>query len=216
MGRARTDTPLYAWVLRLRHIHPGAVLCFVLFEGTTALAGLLAFAELVSWWLVPVLPLAVAAMVKLNDVVVGAFTTVPTTATAPTGGLRPDPPSPQPVGGDLVDAVAPRGRHAADTCEWPRLATDVQPPARDGHLEPEDDRGAVYGSPKPPDDDETPAVGCARCPGTGESQSYVGTRRSPFASRVGGLFNGRLPRLVHGEDQDPGHRNGLNQRPFSD
>lgn len=61
--------PLYARVLGLRFVNPGGVLCFLFFEGAMALAVLLALAELVSWWAVLVLPVAVAAMVKLNDVV---------------------------------------------------------------------------------------------------------------------------------------------------
>ncbi|MEU1886912.1 hypothetical protein ABZ491_15745 [Micromonospora rifamycinica] len=56
-------------MLGLRFVNPGGVLCFVFFEGAVALAVLLALAELVNWWTVPVLPLAVAVMVKLNDVV---------------------------------------------------------------------------------------------------------------------------------------------------
>ncbi|MCW3816807.1 hypothetical protein ONA91_20380 [Micromonospora sp. DR5-3] len=61
--------PLYARVLGLRFVNPGGVLCFLFFEGTMALAVLLALAELVTWWAVLVLPAAVAAMVKLNDMV---------------------------------------------------------------------------------------------------------------------------------------------------
>ncbi|MEU1590154.1 hypothetical protein [Micromonospora sp. NPDC005710] len=61
--------PLYARLLGLRFVNPGGVLCFVFFEGAIALAVLLALAELVSWWAVLVLPLVVAAMVKLNDMV---------------------------------------------------------------------------------------------------------------------------------------------------
>ncbi|BCJ60783.1 hypothetical protein [Micromonospora endophytica] len=64
--------PLYARVLGLRFVNPGGVLCFVFFEGTIALAALLALAELVSWWAVLVLPMAVAVMVKLNDLVAAA------------------------------------------------------------------------------------------------------------------------------------------------
>ena len=56
-------------MLGLRFVNPGGVLCFLFFEGAAALAVLLALAELVSWWAVLVLPTAVAAMVKLNDVV---------------------------------------------------------------------------------------------------------------------------------------------------
>ncbi|MFC4019879.1 hypothetical protein ACFOW4_18310 [Micromonospora sp. GCM10011542] len=61
--------PLYARVLGLRFVNPGGVLCFLFFEGTIALAVLLALAELVTWWAVLVLPAVVAAMVKLNDMV---------------------------------------------------------------------------------------------------------------------------------------------------
>lgn len=64
--------PLYARVLRLRHVEPGAVLCFVFFEGTVVLGFLLALAELVSWWGVVILPASVALMVKINDVVAAA------------------------------------------------------------------------------------------------------------------------------------------------
>jgi hypothetical protein len=67
------DRPLYARMLRLRHLSPSGFLCFVYLEGAVALGILLALAELVSWWGVLVLPLTVAAMVKLNDVVAGAF-----------------------------------------------------------------------------------------------------------------------------------------------
>ncbi|PWR08045.1 hypothetical protein DKT68_17125 [Micromonospora acroterricola] len=61
--------PLYARLLGLRFVNPGGVLCFLFFEGTVALAVLLALAELVTWWAVLVLPAVVAAMVKLNDMV---------------------------------------------------------------------------------------------------------------------------------------------------
>jgi hypothetical protein len=61
--------PLYARLLGLRFVNPGGVLCFLFFEGTVALAVLLALAELVRWWAVLVLPAVVAAMVKLNDLV---------------------------------------------------------------------------------------------------------------------------------------------------
>ena len=61
--------PLYARVLGLRFVNPGGVLCFVFFEGVIAFAALLALAELVNWWAVLVLPVAVAVMVKLNDLV---------------------------------------------------------------------------------------------------------------------------------------------------
>jgi predicted secreted protein len=45
--------------------------CFLFFEGAICLAAVLALAGFVTWWAVVVLPLSVAAMVKLNDVVAG-------------------------------------------------------------------------------------------------------------------------------------------------
>jgi hypothetical protein len=65
--------PMYSRMLRLRHVRPSGMLCFLFFEGTIALGVLLALAELVSWWTVPVLPVAVAGTVKLNDLVAGAL-----------------------------------------------------------------------------------------------------------------------------------------------
>lgn len=64
--------PLYAKILRLRHINPSPVACFAFFEGSLAVAILLALTETVSWWVVLILPVTVALMVKLNDVVAGA------------------------------------------------------------------------------------------------------------------------------------------------
>lgn len=61
--------PLYARVLRLRTLRPSSLLCFIYLEGMIALGVVLALAELVSWWAVPLLPLAVAVMVKLNDLI---------------------------------------------------------------------------------------------------------------------------------------------------
>jgi predicted secreted protein len=47
--------------------------CVVFFEGAIALAMLMALTELVTWWVVLVLPLAVAGMVKLNDLIAGTL-----------------------------------------------------------------------------------------------------------------------------------------------
>ncbi|MEV4642562.1 hypothetical protein AB0J80_34985 [Actinoplanes sp. NPDC049548] len=66
--------PLYARMLGLQYLAPSGFLCFVFLEGAVALGILLALAELVSWWGVLVLPVTVAVMVKLNDVVAGALT----------------------------------------------------------------------------------------------------------------------------------------------
>jgi hypothetical protein len=70
-GVAAPKRPLYARVLRLRYVHPGGLVCFLFFEGMILLAVLLALAELVTWWIVIILPVSVAAMVKINDVIAG-------------------------------------------------------------------------------------------------------------------------------------------------
>jgi hypothetical protein len=69
--------PLYSRLLGLQYVTPNGFLCFVFFEGAVALGILLALAELVSWWGVLVLPITVAVMVKLNDVVAGAVIQTP-------------------------------------------------------------------------------------------------------------------------------------------
>nr|BFE65454.1 hypothetical protein GCM10020063_099800 [Dactylosporangium thailandense] len=65
------QAPLYVRALRLRHLHVGGFVSFLLFECMIAAGVLLALAELVSWWAVPVLPAVVAIMVKVNDMVIG-------------------------------------------------------------------------------------------------------------------------------------------------
>jgi hypothetical protein len=64
--------PMYAKVLGLQYLRLTNLLCFAFFEGAIALAALLALAELAQWWVVLVLPVSVAAMVKLNDIIAGA------------------------------------------------------------------------------------------------------------------------------------------------
>jgi hypothetical protein len=73
MSNERGRRPVYARVLRLRHLNVSGVLCFLFFEGSLAVGVLLALAELTSWWSVLVLPATVAAMVKVNDLVAGAL-----------------------------------------------------------------------------------------------------------------------------------------------
>ncbi|WP_246614578.1 hypothetical protein [Paractinoplanes bogorensis] len=78
--------PLYARMLRLKHLTPSGFLCFVFLEGAVALGILLALAELVSWWGVLVLPATVAIMVKLNDLIAGSVTP-PVRAPAPAAAM---------------------------------------------------------------------------------------------------------------------------------
>jgi hypothetical protein len=80
-------------VLRLRHLQPGSVACFLFFEATVALAAILALAGWVNWGAVIVLPAAVAAMVKLNDFVAGRLRAV-------SGGAADNAPAPERAAGD--------------------------------------------------------------------------------------------------------------------
>jgi hypothetical protein len=97
------DQPLYARMLRLRHLAPSGFLCFLFLEGAVALGVLLALAELVSWWGVLVLPASVAGMVKLNDVFAGmlACPAPPARRVSPPG-VSEDSPAPK-----LRPATAP-------------------------------------------------------------------------------------------------------------
>src|SRR5918997_6879273 len=69
--RSAERAPLYARLLRLRRLRITGLVSFLLLECTVAVAILLALAELVSWWAVPLLPVLVAVMVKVNDMVGG-------------------------------------------------------------------------------------------------------------------------------------------------
>jgi hypothetical protein len=64
--------PLYARVLGLRHLHPSGLMCFLFLEGAAVFGVLLALTELVSWWAIVILPVSIAVMVKINDLVAGA------------------------------------------------------------------------------------------------------------------------------------------------
>ena len=101
--RGEGHPPLYARLLRLRHVAPSGMLCFIFLEGTVALGALLALAELVSWWGVLVLPVTVALMVKLNDVIAGALSrpAIPAAAAAAPAAARAEVLRPATVSGPL-------------------------------------------------------------------------------------------------------------------
>ena len=63
--------PLYSRLLRLRRLHLTGWQRALLGEGALAVAVLLVLADLATAWTLLVLPLAVAAVVKLHDVVAG-------------------------------------------------------------------------------------------------------------------------------------------------
>jgi hypothetical protein len=68
-----TRRPLYHRLLRLHHLRPGPTATFLLFEGSIMLAVVLSFAEVLAWWSVIVVPVAIGVMVKLNDVIAGVL-----------------------------------------------------------------------------------------------------------------------------------------------
>ena len=61
--------PLYHRLLRLRHYRPGTLMTFVVFEGSIIVTAVLAFADLLDWWSVLLIPAMVAVLVKFNDLV---------------------------------------------------------------------------------------------------------------------------------------------------
>ena len=65
--------PIYPRLLRLRHLHLKAWQRAALGEGAVATALLLVAADVATGWTLLVLPLAVAAVVKANDVVAGVL-----------------------------------------------------------------------------------------------------------------------------------------------
>jgi hypothetical protein len=100
-------TSLYARALGLRHLNLSGVQCLLFGEGSLALGILLALAELTSWWAVVVLPVTVAGLVKINDVVAGAFAST----SAPTGGAVAEPAT-RSLRADLVGGQPAVGRAA--------------------------------------------------------------------------------------------------------
>ncbi|GIF68691.1 hypothetical protein Ais01nite_67260 [Asanoa ishikariensis] len=81
--------PFYARALRLRHLNPSSTVCFVFLEGATAFAVILALAELIPMWGVVLLPICIAAMVKINDLVAGAAVKAAATRTGGASTRRP-------------------------------------------------------------------------------------------------------------------------------
>ncbi|MGK5685008.1 hypothetical protein [Actinoplanes sp. URMC 104] len=116
--------PLYARLLRLRTLTPSGFLCFVFLEGAIALGVLLALAELVSWWGVLVLPVTVAIMVKLNDVIAGSLTP-PAAGSAPPQRAAPLRPAGVAVGSGLAAGDSRRGLATGDSRPSGRVGEDA-------------------------------------------------------------------------------------------
>jgi hypothetical protein len=125
---AESHPTWYARVLRLEHTHPGGILCFLLLEGSFAIAALMALAEFVNWWAVILLPLTVAIFVKINDVIAGVFSRPDLYRRSRTTVLRPviwarGVASVPTVVGVAAAESATHGTAAPETAEWvPRRA----------------------------------------------------------------------------------------------
>lgn len=138
MRRAVSDAdaarrrPLYARALKLKHIHPSGLMCFLFFEGSVALAVLLALAELVDWLAVGVLPLSIAVMVKINDVIAGA------------GSASAPPQRPARTGAATGRAVVVTSRVVTDYHDTSEETFDTEPEFTAG--------------PEPDDYDESPRL----------------------------------------------------------
>ena len=161
--------PLYARVLRLRHLRPGGLLCFLFFEGSVALGILLALAEVTPWWSTLVLPVAVAAMVKVNDVVAGwSARARPVPAHARPGITRR-------TAGSSGSPPVPRARRAPRSAA-PGTTTD------EGRA-----NGRANGA------GETPANGRASAPHADQVDASGGARVSGRATAPGALPPSALP-----------------------
>jgi len=116
--------PFYARVLGLTHLRPSATLCFIFLEGATALAIVLALAELIPWWGVFLLPACIAAMVKINDLVAGAAVRA---ATRSDGDFFRRPIRPLRPLRTIGRAAVPGGTPAADAAGRVYRSADATP-----------------------------------------------------------------------------------------
>jgi hypothetical protein len=66
-----TRRPLYPRLLHLQNVHPNAWQRALLGEGALALAVLLVLADLATAWILLILPVAVALVVKAHDLLAG-------------------------------------------------------------------------------------------------------------------------------------------------
>jgi hypothetical protein len=125
-------------MLRLTYVQPSALQCALFFEGSIALAVLLSLAELVSWWAVLLLPVSVAALVKINDIVKGAYARTDDTRRIPLR-RKPSARGVAPVAGqraaddpDGQSGGTSTGRHGARSADLD-APTEILPPGTVRH-----------------------------------------------------------------------------------
>lgn len=88
-SRATAKRPLYARLLRLRHLELTGWHRALLGDGSVALAVLLVLADLATAWTVLVLPVAVAVVVKAHDLLAGVLSGTGRTTAPPPEGAAP-------------------------------------------------------------------------------------------------------------------------------
>ncbi len=187
--------PLYARVLRLRHVRPGGLLCFLFFEGAVALGILLALADLAPWWSALVLPAAVATMVKINDTVAGWSARARLVPAHARAGLTRGVPS-------IRRAAVPRARPA----HTPPPASRATPARRA-----DEDAARVRGRASAPG-----ALAPSELPGFGSGAGSLGV----LPPSTGTVYR-HTHDEANGDHHDPGvdtsgeHRRGFNQGRFS-
>ncbi len=202
-GRNR---PLYARVLGLQYVRPSNLMCFLFFEGTVALAVLLALAELTGWWAVAVLPASVAVMVKVNDVIAGATTRSGVASVSRPRGAR-----------------RPRRTPARSTVRLREAAPGaaVAPPAPDvahpGYADPFDD--VTYSRNGQPVHDVTTSGNGASAdavisPGDGATAYGRVYRGYPEAARDGATEAYARPGLQRTAEEEPGTDNPAGEEPW--
>jgi hypothetical protein len=179
-------------VLRLRHIHPGGVTCFLFFEGMLGVATVLALTGLVTWWAVLVLPLCVAAMVKLNDLVAGAL--APSPAPRNRVAVR-DEESVRRAAASRSDAPPPVRRGTSDRAIADRKVADRPPPAKSA---PTDPRKAS----RPPVAERPAASSPAESPKSGGGAAR-GAGRRPAAATPRAIEAAGAPPAKAADPADP-------------
>jgi hypothetical protein len=69
----RASRPLYQSILRLQRFRPSGVQRILLIEGSAATGIVVALADIASAWVILILPIVVAGVVKFEDVVATAL-----------------------------------------------------------------------------------------------------------------------------------------------
>ncbi|GAA3450470.1 hypothetical protein [Dactylosporangium matsuzakiense] len=213
------QAPLYVRALRLRHLHVGGFVSFLLFECMIAVGVLLALAELVSWWAVPVLPTVVAIMVKVNDMVIGGSRRARAMARAAERGSSERASSGRVDLDDRTDdtpSVARRTATSLDRAEIARAGRAARSAAaagaRTGSVTGAGaDAGPAVGAGTGSESGSAPATGAGSGTGTGTGATRTRTIEPPAQRKKVGVIKISLPPKDGGVGG--GSRHSADERP---